>query len=681
MAIDQRQIADIPNLVPQFVMDPLVAGTTPGITMEMKDDGKYHITLTLLQNVIDGKFTPETLEPDPKPDPSSEEPTAIDPSSLSLKTSASSQTYNGQAKTISSSDINGFDSTIMKLEGDTSKTAAGNYTVKVYLKDTVNYKWSDSRAATASVDLNWSIVEATPVVEPTLIDPSTIKLQERFKPMYSESSSATTRVTTFLDGYDSDYMTIDQQDVSLNQVGTITVKVSLTDTTHYGWTGTKAATDSVDISFTISKNDNIGDVSGNWGPATGYAPDGEFGSYELVGKDATREIVISRNGDGKVTATSDDTTKVTATVSNATSSTPKVTIKSETDVPVTNSDGINVKLKVDEGTYYMSSTACHESKSKVPESVNLKVRIKTKSLAEMTPAEIVAKVRSGEAAQMWQVGDVIPIELDGGDIVNAVNSTKESITGGEIYDTVIIGFDHNINVETPDVQHNMALALMKEHDKSKDNNICFYLKNVTALQLMGIATAQTMSHDILGNVNSYITKMATMYESIERIFPDAWRNVMIKTKKTFYGLTDRYLNNKIFFLTPYEAASTQGAYMIDAEKGTQQRYKYFYPDDSAYSLIAAPRVKKVKAIMHTADSAYNDYPVHILSRTVDASYQFVTVEDDYNDAYSYAKKSGESTRKWQKVGLDTIYEYNNIGTNNYSYSEIGFGIIPCFNIG
>lgn len=54
MAIDQRQIADIENIVPEYVMDTLQSGSTVSFDVQLKSDSKYHMRMILPKHIIEG---------------------------------------------------------------------------------------------------------------------------------------------------------------------------------------------------------------------------------------------------------------------------------------------------------------------------------------------------------------------------------------------------------------------------------------------------------------------------------------------------------------------------------------------------------------------------------------------------------------------------------------------------
>ena len=54
MAIDQRQISNIKDRVPEHVMDALKSGSEVSFNVQLKNDGKYHMQMTLPEHIIKG---------------------------------------------------------------------------------------------------------------------------------------------------------------------------------------------------------------------------------------------------------------------------------------------------------------------------------------------------------------------------------------------------------------------------------------------------------------------------------------------------------------------------------------------------------------------------------------------------------------------------------------------------
>ena len=144
----------------------------------------------------------------------------------------------------------------------------------------------------------------------------------------------------------------------------------------------------------------------------------------LSGSAAEAVIEAAVSGDGTVTAVSDDGEVAAVKVNGST-----ITITALK----TGSAAVTVRAA---GTNY----SYPEDKT-----VHVSAEIPSHILEENSPRMIQAVVRSGQAANYWKVGDRIPIELNG----KAGDLTFDR----ETYYAVIIGFDHNKDVEGSNTVH------------------------------------------------------------------------------------------------------------------------------------------------------------------------------------------------------------------------------------
>jgi len=97
---------------------------------------------------------------------------------FALPTITTSYTYTGSSQTVA---IDGYSGDFMTKSGTASATSAGNYSVTVSLKDTVNCQWSDG-SVTAKT-LSWSIAKAAlpkPTISKNTIDLTPSKTSDTF---------------------------------------------------------------------------------------------------------------------------------------------------------------------------------------------------------------------------------------------------------------------------------------------------------------------------------------------------------------------------------------------------------------------------------------------------------------------------------------------------------------------
>lgn len=585
----------------------------------------------------------------------------IDPTSLSINNA--DVVYDGNLHTITTANISGFDSDIFNFGGDTTGTAAKTYTVKISLKNISINKWSDpNMASTDTVDLNWTISKRKMQIP-------TIKAAKKTQTYNGGNITIQKADCNFGNEKDKDFIILSGDVTKKDASDTnYTVKFNI-GSDHIA---SCRFDDGTDTGTTAEKTDTwiiTRAAISSWSIATSAASiTGAQGSYV--------DVAVTRPGDGNINVSLNKQNIISYEVNNGTKADPSVRF---TDLNSTGS--VDATISVLQGTNYKSSSVSNQQNPQTCKpSYTCKVTINTKrALKDYTPAEIVAKVRDNTARDFWKAGDVIPIQLEGGYVRSGVDTSRKAWISDEIYDAVVIGFDHNVEKETPTVIHNMAFALMKQHDS--DTNICFYLKNLRSYDLYGATNTFLINGSRDLDTKSCVDARKVFYDSIEEIFPTEWRNVMISTQKTGFGFTTPVFNNKIFFLTPWEAGSGQGIYANDSEyeNDLQKKYDYFNASRSA------PSIKKVKAILSPSDSSYQNYNVNVVSRTTvaDDMYKILTLNSDYNSSYIFATKRGESERKWQQHGYDFISEwiYSVTSSTQLPFTDCGFGIIPCFTIG
>ena len=145
-------------------------------------------------------------------------------------TGGNSFVYRGTPYDTISSLINGYDSDLMTVSGDTSETDVGNYTITVALKDKNNYQWSSTNNY-LDLSLNWYIT-------PLLLIKPTGKIIYYTGFVYDDPND-------YLNNFNSSIMNI-SGDISEIDEGTYTVLISLKDSTNYNWNDNSISTLSLD---------------------------------------------------------------------------------------------------------------------------------------------------------------------------------------------------------------------------------------------------------------------------------------------------------------------------------------------------------------------------------------------------------------------------------------------------
>ncbi len=148
-------------------------------------------------------------------------------------------------------------------------------------------------------------------------------------------------------------------------------------------------------------------------------------TVNLTNTAKTATVNVTRDGDGAVSAVSDHTEFATASVAD--------TVITVTGVK---NGSATVTVSVAESKNYTAPAA---------KTIAVNVKLTDPNLANNSPADIQAAAKSGQAKNLWRVGDRIPIKFD--------NKTVGKLTLNGTYYAVILGFDHNAAVEGANTIH------------------------------------------------------------------------------------------------------------------------------------------------------------------------------------------------------------------------------------
>lgn len=290
-----------------------------------------------------------------------------------------------------------------------------------------------------------------------------------------------------------------------------------------------------------------------------------------------------------------------------------------------------------------------------------------------SPEQIVSAVRAGKASEYWSVGDVVPITLSSFKLTS--NSAERSYFEAKTYHAVVLGFDHNLERETPDVNHSMTFAIMKTLDKS--NTFVINTNNENAP---------------FAFVNSMTYCQYTFDDFPTQIFaalPSSWKNVIINTTKTGV-FSNGTQTQKIFTLSYYEAYGDDNngtIYEEDYADGAQQQYEFF-------NRFSFPT--NFSALLDTNWLCSSDYGTIVASRsrcknTSVPTIQLLRAPVSGTNCKSYVStwvKGTTYSMQSQTYNFNNIPYYANasasvrvkVGTT-YTIVEPHPGIIPCFTIG
>ena len=340
-------------------------------------------------------------------------------------------TYTGAAQ---SPTWDNYDTAQLTIGGEQSATDAGNHVAT--FTPTKNYQWSDN--TTNAKQITWSIGRATIAAVPAQSGTLT----------YTGSAQSPS-----WSNYDAAKMTLGGATSGTNAGS---YAATFTPNANYQWSG--GETTAKTVNWSIGKA--AGSLSLN------------KSSLTLNNTTKTSTITVTRAGDGAITATSGDTGIATVSVSGTTIT---VTAKAYGTTTIT--------VKVAAGTNHNApgNKTC-----------SVTVNLFNESMTSNTWAAIKAASDSGDAANVWSVGDTKNIKLNG----KVGNFTFSNLS----IDAFIVGFDHNSGKEGT---HRIHFALGKIGGKMValcDNS---YNDEQTTTGYFNMNTSRTNSG---GWNNSYMRK-------------------------------------------------------------------------------------------------------------------------------------------------------------------------------
>lgn len=266
-------------------------------------------------------------------------------------------------------------------------------------------------------------------------------------------------------------------------------------------------------------------------------------SVALTALNRTDTVTVTRAGDGEIIAASNDPAVAVASVSGST-----ITITGKT--PGT----ANITISIAESGNYTA-----------PPSKSINVTMSPVLLADCTPAQIKSIAQSGQAANVWSVGDKIGITING--IVGALD-----IKG--TYYAFIIGFNHNANIEGNNTIHFQFGKTSSGTDIAFVDNA--YNSTTSSASFIMRSTATNSG----GWAASYMKN--TICTQFLAAIPAEWQNVIKSCTKysdnTGGGSnTASYVTatqDKIWLLAEYEAMGVR-SYANNAELLYQKQYSYY----------------------------------------------------------------------------------------------------------
>ena len=203
---------------------------------------------------------------------------------------------------------------------------------------------------------------------------------------------------------------------------------------------------------------------------------------------------------------------------------------------------------------------------------------------------LLQRTRAGTHTQYYNVGDYFEIKLNG--------KLSDGLTmNNETYRAVIVGFDHNKDLETGG-QYSTTLALCQD---TSGTQIAF----VDSKVITDVSSGSYFAHHLKSETNAGGWSASNIRNSIMPNFfnalPTAWQNVIGTVTK----YTDNVANGstseanvtatseKLFLPSEYEI-STFKDYSNSGESSKQQRYSYFNNWRTDSTLFARKRHNNVK---------------------------------------------------------------------------------------
>ena len=438
------------------------------------------------------------------------------------------KTYSGAAQ---SPTLPSVDPGEIQIGGDTSATNAGSYTVTYTLKNTSNYVWSDGTTAPKSE--TWTIAKKS-VAKPTLSNTSKTYNGSSQSPTLPSVNAAEIQIggTT-----------------SATNAGSYTVTYTLKNTSNYVWSDGTTAQKS--DSWTINRA--AGSLSLN------------KSSLNLGIGVSAGTVTATRSGNGAITATSNKTSVATVSVSGTT-----VTVTAK------GSGTATITVNCAAGTNHNAPAS---------KTVSVTVQMANPTLASNTPAKIKEVAQSGQAANVWKVGDKIPI---------AINGTVGSLNISGTYYAFIIGFNHNSAIEGGNSIHfqfgkdasGKDIAFVDSDYPQWEYNFSPGLKMNLALSNSG------------GWKESYMRK--TICEQFLSALPTEWRNVISACVKYSHnaGVVDA-TQDKIWLLSEYEVFG-EICYTYREEQNYQKQYDYYKNGNSKTKTMHTGGTENVKWHLRSA---------------------------------------------------------------------------------
>lgn len=235
--------------------------------------------------------------------------------------------------------------------------------------------------------------------------------------------------------------------------------------------------------------------------------------------------------------------------------------------------------------------------------------------------ETIQKIaKAGTGANYWDIGDKIPIELNG--------TISKTTFDHEVYYAFIIGFNHNPEYEG---EHSIHFQIAMDVDGKQIAFTEEYGESYSSAGNSGFPM-NTTNVNTGGWENSYMRQ--TLMLQFLNLLPDEWQSVITETKK----YTDNVgggsgsiqdnvtsTNDKVFLLGGFEVFSSN-SYANSYEKNYQQQYTYYANGNDRKFYNHQSKGSSVSWWLRSPRLSYSDCFASV-NRTGNADY--------YSASYSY----------------------------------------------
>lgn len=466
-------------------------------------------------------------------------------------------TYTGNAQ---SPTWDNYNTAQLTIGGEQSATDAGNHVAT--FTPTKNYQWSDN--TTNAKEITWSIGRATIAAVPAQSGTLT----------YTGSAQSPS-----WSNYDAEKMTLGGTTSGTNAGS---YAATFTPKSNYQWSG--GETTAKTVNWSIGKA--AGSLSLN------------KSSLTLNNTTKSSTITVTRAGDGAITATSGDTGIATVSVSGTTIT---VTAKAYGTTTIT--------VKVAAGTNHNApgNKTC-----------SVTVNLFNESMASNTWAAIKAASDSGDAANVWSVGDTKNIKLNG----NVGNFTFSNLS----VDAFIVGFNHNSSKEGGNRIHfaigkiGGKIVALCDSQYSNEQTTTGYFNMNTSRSNSGGWNASYMRKTLLGNSG---TPSSPPANSLLAALPSDLRAIM-KSVTKYTDNTGNASNTAgavtattdwLWLFAEFEVQGSR-SYANQYEQNSQKQYDYF---KSGNSKVAYKHSSTGTAVWWWLRSAYYNGTRYFCSVNTDGS--------------------------------------------------------------